>query len=449
MDIKQIWKNAQKQIMDKVSSINFDLWVKTLEVFDFIEGEFILSAVSTAAKQRATSEAVFPHIEAAIKDLAPITEKVVIIDAVEKEEMSKKDDEKSTPPPQPTSSRAIPVNPLKTFETFVVGKSNEFVVAACEGVAKNPGRRINPLFIYGPSGLGKTHLLHAIANHISVYHPKLKIAFVTCENFLNDYVEAIKKNAVSEFRAMYRNIDVLLIDDIHIIEKKTGTQEEFFHTFNDLYQNGRQIVLVSDRHADNFATLEERMRSRFKSGLIQDISTPDVETRMAILQKKATLENYNLIYETAAYLAQYAFERNLNIRDMEALLFKVIFYAGLRNRDVPTETDCREALQESIEDRKAQTTASTIIDIVCKYFNISRQDIVGKKRNREFVEPRMVAIYLISEFMNIPLANIGQILGGRDHSTVLHGRNKIASQLKSDQRMVRVVGDITKMINSE
>ncbi|MCL2570371.1 MAG: chromosomal replication initiator protein DnaA [Firmicutes bacterium] len=445
MDIKQIWKSAKKKVMDKVSSISFDLWIKPLEAEEFSNGEFVLSAQTSMGKQQAMNDRHFPHIEYEIKEAAPIVEKVIIIDGVEKEE--RYTTEKEVKKPQTTVGKFSIINPLQTFESFIVGKSNEVVAAAAESVANNPAKRINPLFIYGGSGLGKTHLLNAIANHIGENNPKLKIALATCEKFTNDYVEALKNKTVASFRTAYRNIDVLLIDDIQFIENKVSTQEEFFHTFNDLYQNNRQIVLTSDRHADKLATLEERMRSRFKSGLIQDVSSPDIEMRIAILQKKATLENYRLEPEAIEFLAKKGVEQNMNVRDMEAALFRVIFFAKLKGRTIPNLEDCIGAMNEPNEDKISKTTAKDVILKVCKYFNISKDDIVGKKRNREFVEPRMVAIYLICEVLNIPLVNIGQLLGGRDHTTVLHSRNKIATQLQKDVRMKRIVEDLKSMLN--
>ena len=451
MDIKAIWKAAKKQIMDKVTALSFDLWIKTLEPLEFKDGVFTLVAYSVAAKNQAMDERHFKHIDFEIRDAAPIVEEVKIIDAAEKEardEEAKLSKEIKTLPPAATRRRFIPLNPTKTFETFIVGKSNEFVAAAAEAVAKNPGKKINPLFIYGNSGLGKTHLLHSIANHIALENPKLKVTFTSCENFVNDYVEAIRTKTTSALREAYRNIDVLLIDDIHDIENKPGTQEEFFHTFNDLYQNNRQIVLVSDRHADKFTTLEDRMRSRFKSGLIQDITSPDVELRMAIIQKKAMLENQRIDKEVVEFLAQKAYEQNMNIRDMEAILFKVIFYAGLKNRLSPTLEDCEGAFETPSEDSKARATATSILETVAKYFNIAKTDITGMRRNREFVEPRMIAVYLMCEVLNIPLSNIGNLLGGRDHTTVMHSRNRIASMIKTDERVKRIVIDLQRLIDN-
>ena len=448
MDINNVWRDAKKNIMDKVSAISFDLWIKTLEPVLFKDGEFVLVAQTTNGKNQAQSDRHFPHIDTEIRDLAPIVEKVVIIDAVELEKRNAQDEGEKVSVERAKSARFIPVDPTKTFDSFIVGKSNEFVAAAAEAVAKSPGKKINPLFIYGNSGLGKTHLLHSIANSLSVEHPNLRVAFVTCENFLNDYVDAIKAKAVTSFREQYRSIDVLLIDDIHIIENKSGTQEEFFHTFNDLYQNKRQIVLVSDRHADKFLTLEERMRSRFKSGLIHDISSPDVELRMAILQKKATLENYRLDLPVTEFLANHATDNSMNVREMEGMLYKVVFYAGLKNRVSPTLEDCASALQTDAEEKREQLTAKSIIGHVSKYFNVSKEEITGKKRNREFVEPRMVAVYLISEHLNVPLVNIGKIMGNRDHTTIMHARNKIASLLKDDSRIKRIVEDLLQVLRN-
>ena len=444
MDVGKIWKQALPKIADKVTALSFDCWIKTLVAESFSDGCFVLLAESKNAKSYATNDRHFPHIETAIKDTAPVVESIKIIDPVEKEQA-----EPTQSKPSKKQPEKLTVNPNMSFDNFIVGKSNEVVAAAAEGVAKNPGKRINPLFIYGGVGLGKTHLLNAIANYILAENPKLKIVLATSEKFTNDYIVTIKNKNPEAFREKWRVTDVLLIDDIQFIADKPSTQEEFFHTFNDLVQNGKQVVLTSDRHPDDMAKLQERMRSRFKSGLIQDIGSPDVETRTAILQKKASMENHRIDDEVIHHIAEIAASGETNIRDMEGMLFKVIFYAGLMNRQSPTIEDCHLALKEGAQDKKVQTTADNIIDQVCKYFNITKADIIGKKRNREFVEPRMFAIYLITEFLNIPLVSIGQILGNRDHTTVMHGRNKIASQLATDSRVKMIVKDISKMIRSE
>ena len=455
MDIQKTWNKSLPKIADKVSSISYDCWIKTLTPDSFTEGTFTLLAESRSAKGYAQNDRHLPHIEFALKDTAPIIETVQIIDPVEKE-ASQKSDTKQSPDTQPKIKAQPPekllVNPNMTFDNFIVGKSNEIVSAAAENVSKKPGKRINPLFIYGGVGLGKTHLINAIANRILNEKPELKIILATSEKFTNDYVLTIKnKDAPQEaFREKYRTTDVLLIDDIQFIADKPSTQEEFFHTFNDLISNGRQVVITSDRHPDDMPKLQDRMRSRFKSSLIQDIGSPDVEMRTVILQKKAQMENHHLDPEVVEHLAQAAVDQNMNVRDMEGMLFKVIFYAGLMNRPKPTIEDCRLAMKDTAsEDKKVQTTADHIIEKVCKYFDITKSDIIGKKRDRRFAEPRMFAVYLITEFLNIPLVSIGQILGNRDHTTILHSRNKIQSQLATDNRTKMIVRDLTKMIKSE
>lgn len=436
------------KIANKVSSISFDCWIKTLQPEAFSDGVYTLLSESRAAKEYARNDRHFPYIEAALKETAPIIEQVKIIDPVEKE---------GAAPLNAFRANAVLqdkllVNPNMTFENFIVGKSNEIVAAAAENVAKNPGKRINPLFIYGGVGLGKTHLLNAIANRVINEKPELKIILATSEKFTNDYVLTIKsKESPQEaFREKYRTVDILLIDDIQFIAGKPGTQEEFFHTFNDLIQNGRQVVITSDRHPDEMPKLQERIRSRFKSSLIQDIGSPDVEMRTVILQKKANMENHRLEPDVVQHLAQVAVDQKLNIRDMEGMLFKVIFYAGLMNHSTPTLDDCRVAMKEGVgEDKKVQTTADHIIEKVCKYFDVKKGDLIGKKRDRCFAEPRMFAVYLITEFLNIPLVSIGQMLGNRDHTTILHSRNKIQSSLVTDPRTKMIVRDLTKLIKSE
>jgi len=446
MDIKKTWKQSLPKIADKVSSISFDCWIKTLVAEDFSEGVFTLLAESRTAKEYALNDRHRPHIETALKDTAPIIEEIVIIDHVDKEEKNPQTVTK------PVVRERLLVNPNMTFDRFIVGKSNEIVAAASENVAKNPGTRINPLFIYGGVGLGKTHLLNAIANDVLHNRPEMKIILATSEKFTNDYVLTIKsKDSPQEaFREKYRTADVLLIDDIQFIADKPSTQEEFFHTFNDLILNGRQVVITSDRHPDDMPKLQERMRSRFKSSLIQDIGSPDVEMRTVILQKEAKSENRHIDEEVVERLAEIAVEREMNIRDMKGVLNKVYFYAKLRGREAPILDDCADIIKESAgEEKKVQTTADHIIEKVCKYFNVSKAEIIGKKRDRRIAEPRMYAVYLISEFLNIPLVSIGQMMGNRDHTTIMHSRNKIASQLTTDNRTKMIIKDLTKLIKSE
>ena len=454
MNIQKVWEDAKKSVRDGVSSISFDLWIKPLTAHAFDNGVFTLLAPTSTAKKQAEDDRHFSHIETAIKDLAPIVESVRIIDAVEKASIIAEASESPTPDTKKEvhPNKLIVVNPNQTFQNFIVGKSNQMVAAAAESVAKKPGQTINPLFIYGNTGLGKTHLLNAIVNYALTNSPEKVIVFSTSERFMNDYVSTIrdeKSNPVTAFREKYRLADILLIDDIQFIRDKKGTQEEFFHTFNDLIQNGKQVVITSDRHPDEMPTLEERMRSRFKMGLIQDITEPDMEMWLAILQKKANAENYRLSPEICQHLAKFAFEKKLNVREMEGNLTKIIFFAGLKGKVEPDMDDCQEALKEIQDDVKFKTTAEKIVQEVCKFFNIAKDDIVGKRRCREFVEPRMIAAYLIHEMLGLPMLAIGQILGGRDHTTIMHSCNKIETNVKSEPRIKRVVSDIQKLIDKE
>ena len=330
-----------------------------------------------------------------------------------------------------------------TFDNFVVGKSNQFVYAAARTVAEHPGKRYNPLFIYGSSGLGKTHLLHAIGNYLREYQPNLKIKYVTCEQFTNDYISSLysstKNKAIMEFREKYRNLDVLMVDDIQFISNKKETQEEFFHTFNEMTLSNKQVIICSDRPPKEIATLEDRLRTRFASGLIHDIQQPDIETRIAILHKKSQLEKYYAEDDVINYIAEHI---DTNIRELEGKLSEVYFLATLSGKKVATMEEVKDIFSNQKEELKNDLTPDKIISVVCDYFNISYQDITGKKKNKDIVEPRMIAIYLISELLNLPLVNIGKIFGGRDHTTIMHSRDKITQDLKVNKKTQTLVNDI-------
>jgi chromosomal replication initiator protein len=448
MDINEVWRKALPIIANNVSSISFDLYIKPLSPEAFENGRFILSAVSTRDADYANNERHFPHIDYAVKTAAPLVEEVIIIDAVEKENRDRKNNpDEKIPPPGPVN-RDSTINPRQTFSSFIVGKSNQEVAAAAEFAAKRPGKKINPLFIYGRSGLGKTHLLNAIANYIMEETPKLKVVLTTCQKFTGEYVDIIKhKGDFGSFRGKYRNVDVLLIDDMQELSGKQATQEEFFHTFNDLFEHNRQIVITSDRHPDEIATLAERMKSRFKGGLLQDIRNPDVEMRIAILQKKASLDGKYLPDDVAAYIAEYSFENNENIRDMEGHLFKTIFYAELKDKSMPDLEDCAAALQDAPDTTKTDDKGARIIEAVASYFNITANELKSKKRTAELAETRMIAAYIMAENLNIPLINIGEMLGGRDHATVIYSRNKIANKMKTDEKLQTAVNDIAAKLD--
>ena len=317
MEQHDIWAKALEKLQSEVSTISYDLWIKSLEPIDLKQNIFYLSTTSETAKQRILAihkGDIFNALTSASEDIKDF----VILDPDERAAYNK-----NKVVAMESEQQKFPgintFNPKYTFDNFVVGNSNKFVYAACKGVAENPFSRINPLFIYGGSGLGKTHLLHSIGNHISRNNPDMKVLYCTCEKFTSDYVKSLQGNfnAKNSFKEKYRNLDVLIIDDIQFISKAESTQEEFFHTFNELYDNNKQIVIASDRPPKEIATLQERLRSRFSMGLIQDIQPPDYETRLAILMKKAQEESYMVADEVQEYLAEHF---DTNIREMEGIL---------------------------------------------------------------------------------------------------------------------------------
>ena len=444
LKLDEIWQKACNILSHEVTAVSYDLWIKTLEPIDYADGVLYLSSSSESAKQR-TLKLHENQIKLALVDVDPDIKNFVILDPDEKENYLNKPVETSE-----EVSKSAPLcnfNPKYTFDNFVVGNSNKYVYAAARGVAEHPFNKINPLFIYGGVGLGKTHLLHAVGNFLIKTNPDLKILYVTCEKFTHDYVESLKSSkaqANSEYREKYRNVDVLMIDDIQFIANKTGTQEEFFHTFNDLYQNQKQIIIASDRHPKEIASLEERLRSRFSMGLMQDIQIPDFETRLAILQKKAQQEHYSVNDEVINLIAERC---DTNIRELEGMLSKVCFYASLLGKPSATLEDVNEALKDQISTTKQNLTADRIIDCVCKYYSVNKDDLVGKRKNKEIVEPRQICMYLICEMLDLPLVSIGQIFGGRDHTTVIHAREKVSDLIKENNRIKVTVNDLKSMAN--
>ena len=341
------------------------------------------------------------------------------------------------------------LNPRYTFDTFVVGKNNNLAHAASLAVAESPGEIYNPLFIYGGVGLGKTHLMHSVAHFILKNNPSAKILYVTSEKFTNELIDAIRnKNNVSttEFREKYRNNDVLLIDDIQFIIGKESTQEEFFHTFNALYEAKKQIIISSDRPPREIETLEDRLRSRSEWGLTVDIQPPDYETRMAILRKKEELEGYNIDNEIIKYIAT---NIKSNIRELEGAFNKVMAGAKLEKKEVTLEL-AEQALKDIISpDEKKVITPEYIISVVAEHYGVTPADLSGNKRNSKIVMPRQVSMYLCREIISTPLKNIGKALGNRDHTTVMHGIEKIENELQNDDNLKNTIDILKKKINPQ
>ncbi|WZL81536.1 chromosomal replication initiator protein DnaA [Vallitaleaceae bacterium 9-2] len=368
----------------------------------------------------------------------------VLEDSVVEDDSSRKHAEKKPVPSITTSDSNL--NTRYTFETFVVGNNNKFANAAALAVAEAPAEAYNPLFIYGGVGLGKTHLMHSIAHFILNESPDTKVLYVSSEKFTNELINSIRADKNEAFRQKYRNIDVLLVDDIQFIAGKERTQEEFFHTFNTLYEAKKQIIISSDRPPKEIETLEERLRSRFEWGLIADIQAPDFETRMAILKNKAELESLDLDDEVLQYVAA---NIKSNIRELEGAVTKIVAYSRLvqLGYEKITKQIAEDALKDLIAPQEDNiVTPELILEVVAEHYNISHSDIVSKKRPREIAYPRQIVMYLCRKLTDASLPRIGEILGKRDHTTVLHGYEKINQDIKKDATLKNSIDILTKKI---
>ena len=347
---------------------------------------------------------------------------------------------------QPENRIASNLNPKYTFDTFVVGNNNKLAHAASVAVAEAPGVSYNPLFLYGGVGLGKTHLMHSVAHHILQNNKDAKVLYVTSEKFTIELIDSIKHDKNQQFRDKYRNIDVLLIDDIQFIIGKESTQEEFFHTFNTLYEAKKQIIISSDKPPKDMITLEERLRSRFEWGLTADIQSPDYETRMAILKKRAELDGLEIPDEVMEYVAN---NIKSNIRELEGALNKICVYANLTKKNEPiTVSIAEEALKDLISpDAKKEITPSMIAEIVASHYHITMDDLISKKKNKEIAYPRQITMYLCRKLTDAPLQTVGNMLGKRDHSTVIHGIEKIEKDMKNNQALQNNINVLIKKID--
>lgn len=333
-------------------------------------------------------------------------------------------------------------NPRYSFDDFIVGKHNKFAHAAAEAVAQRPGQTYNPLFIYGGVGLGKTHLLHAVGHSVRREFPDFRVVYSTSERFMNELIKAIRDGSTDDYRDHYRSVDVLLIDDIQFISGKESTQEEFFHTFNALHESGRQIVITCDKPPRDLNPLAERLRSRFEWGLIADIQSPDFETRIAILRSKAERQDLPIPPDVVQYLARRVTK---NIRELEGSLNRIIAYAELNERHLSVDL-AAAALDSLSGPRRSQLTPQSIIDTVSEYYRVPTDELKGKCRDKAIVVPRQVAMYLIREETTVSLEQIGQLLGGRDHTTVMHGWDKISDAVDQDHQLRNEILEIRSIL---
>ena len=444
----RIWKQILEEISKKVAAVSYDMWFSKLEPLDISFGKIILVTNLNSIKDTLSKPIYRDKIMESIKtiDNPMVTDFTIINEDEKKEYLSKLNT--NTVIEDSSQYNAPKFNEAYTFDNFVVGSSNNTAKSAAFSVAQNPGNSFNPLFIYGGVGLGKTHILHAIGNYVLSQNKNANIIYATTEQFVNDFIESMRNNKVSDkvfnFREKYRKADILMLDDVQFLIGKESSQEALFHTFNDLYQNKKQIVLTSDRHPRDLVSLEERLRSRFNSGLTVDISSPDLETRIAILQKKAFQKNFNISKNIIYFIAE---KITSNIREIEGALSKVIFYCQLHNKDEADDLNLvMEALKDDLDSHSNVLSLDTITDAVCAYYNITKDEIKGAKKTKNIAEARQIDIYLINDMISCPLMTIGNYLGNRDHSTIIYARDKVTDQLKNDNRIKLIVKDIRNMI---
>ncbi len=448
--IRAIWNQVIAQLIKNydITEAAANTWIRPLEVYKVSDGK-ITFLLDEKFKQRGIE--FIKHrfydysIQTAINDITGILYDIDII-------LSNEVEPEKDIPASPVVNQ---VNPLKkqmltnlneryTFETFVIGKNNELAQAASIAVAEAPGEAYNPLFLYGGAGLGKTHLMHSIAHYIIMNKPNMRVLYVTSEKFTIELIDCVRKNNTDDFRNKYRNIDVLLIDDIQFIIGKESTQEEFFHTFNSLYEEHKQIIISSDKPPKDMQILDERFRSRFEWGLIADIQPPDYETRMAILKKRAELDGITIENDIMSYVATNV---KSNIRELEGALNKICVYSKLKRKPVDLEL-AQEALKDLIvPDGEREVTPELIVDIVCEHFDITLADIQSKKKSQEIAYPRQIAMYLCKKHTDKSLKGIAAILGKRDHSTVIHGCSKIEADLINNPNLQNTIDILTKKIN--
>lgn len=448
-NIREQWDHIKEVMRQEYNmmDITFDTWIAPLKFYELADNTVYIIVPDDKAN-------AFSYISNKYKDFFQVTISEMfnhtydVVFVLEKNTASPSDNREipASKPVYNINYENANLNPRYKFDTFVVGSNNKFAHSASLAVAESPGTVYNPLYLYGGAGLGKTHLMHSIGHFIMEQNVQTKVLYVTSEEFTNEVIESIRSGnaaAMTKLREKYRTVDVLMVDDIQFIIGKESTQEEFFHTFNVLHSAGKQIILSSDKPPKEMETLEERFRSRFEWGLIADIQPPDYETRMAILRKNAESCNLDIDEEIIKYIAT---NIKSNIRELEGAFNKIVAFAKLK-KITPTLALAEDALKDVIyPDKPRQITPSVIINVVSEHFGVNPEDIISIKRNSEFVQPRQVVMYLCREMTNTSLTNIAKILGKKDHTTVIHGINKITEEIKTDEELKNKIDIIKKKI---
>ncbi|NLV15616.1 MAG: chromosomal replication initiator protein DnaA [Syntrophomonadaceae bacterium] len=428
-DYSLIWDRVLSLIRDEIGPTSFEAWFSATQFESCENNVFNVSVPSVFAQEWINSRyLIILNQKINLFLQPPVTLRLLV---------------KNTPP---MNGNRTNLNPKYSFDSFVVGNSNRFAHAASYAVAESPARAYNPLFVYGGVGLGKTHLMQAIGHHILDKNPNGIVIYTSSEQFTNELIDSIRDDKTAEFRTKYRNIDVLLIDDIQFLAKKERTQEEFFHTFNALYEANKQLVISSDRPPKEIPTLEDRLRSRFEWGLLTDIQSPDLETRIAILRKKAQLESLKVPNDVMLYIAS---NIQSNIRELEGALTRTVAYSKINNQPITMEL-ASEALQKILPPPVPyKATVEDIQEKVADYFSLTIDELNSKRRTRQLVFPRQIAMYLTRQMTDLSLPKIGEEFGGRDHTTVLHAFDKVEKDIKSDPVLEKIISDIRSEIESQ
>ncbi len=444
-NISDLWNNVLASIEKKISKPSYDTWLKSTKAHS-LQGDMLIITAPNEFARDWLEQRYSPLISGTLTEITgeELAVKFII-------PQNKSEDEPSFPKPakkekqeddQPELSFNM-LNQKNTFDTFVIGSGNRFAHAASLAVAEAPAKAYNPLFIYGGVGLGKTHLMHAIGHYVLEHNPQAKVVYLSSEKFTNEFINSIRDNKAIDFRNKYRKVDVLLIDDIQFLAGKESTQEEFFHTFNTLHEENKQIVISSDRPPKEIPTLEDRLRSRFEWGLITDITPPDLETRIAILRKKAKADGLDIPNEAMLYIAN---QIDSNIRELEGALIRVVAYSSLINKDINADL-AAEALKDIIPSSKPKViTIHDIQKVVGEFYNIKLEDFSAKKRTKSIAFPRQIAMYLSRELTDFSLPKIGEEFGGRDHTTVIHAHEKISNLLHSDPQFEKQLNEINELL---
>ncbi|MDD4657510.1 MAG: chromosomal replication initiator protein DnaA [Eubacteriales bacterium] len=435
-ELKDIWNKTLELIEQRISGPSFETWLKETEALSRIGDNLVIGVPTDFVKEwleNRYSQLICDVLQEVTGSRIHVT--FIVGSATKMAEPFARGDEISS----------AQLNPKYTFESFVIGNSNRFAHAAALAVAEAPAKAYNPLFIYGGVGLGKTHLMHAIGHFVHRHYPSFKVVYLSTEKFTNEFINSIRDNRTGEFRNKYRNIDVLLIDDIQFLAGKESTQEEFFHTFNALHENNKQIIISSDRQPREIPTLEDRLRSRFEWGLITDIQPPDLETRAAILRKKAAIENINISDDNILLVAN---KITTNIRELEGALTRIKAYSSMTGQEID-ESLIEKTLKDLLPSAEDEpVNVEKIQKIVAEYFNLRIEDMKTKKRTNAVAHPRQIAMYLCRELTDLSLPKIGEEFGGRDHTTVMHAQDKVRSSIETNPNIAHQVEAIKKLLRS-